>query len=141
MFRAAEIYPSSSEPFKKTTPKSCFQWKKNYSNKHLFRSSGRVVPPLAAGRSPTDEFFSTVLKYCFLKILIAWFLDNLFSCCQEIKISRLHRSKIVRLAGWLADNIISFMYRRKKYFLFSKVHVVYERLAKRENIGRALKGD
>ena len=23
----------------------------------LFRSSGRVVPPLAAGRSPTDEFF------------------------------------------------------------------------------------
>ena len=27
----------------------------------VWRSSGRVVPPLAAGRSPTDDFFENEL--------------------------------------------------------------------------------
>ena len=34
-------------------------------------SSGRVVPPLAAGRSPTDEFIFVILQSCFIEILIA----------------------------------------------------------------------
>lgn len=35
------------------------------------RSSGRVVSPLAAGRSPTDEFIFVILQSCFIEILIA----------------------------------------------------------------------
>lgn len=50
-----------------------------FVNAENIRLSGRVVPPLAAGRSPTDEFFSDLSQFCFLEILIARFLDNLFS--------------------------------------------------------------
>jgi len=45
--------------------------KEKLLKKHLFRSSGRVVPPLAAGRSPTDEFFSEILFYFNIESLIS----------------------------------------------------------------------
>lgn len=37
----------------------------------FFRSSGREVPPLAARRSPANEFIFVILQSCFIEILIA----------------------------------------------------------------------